>query len=102
MNRTDVLKQAEKTVSGDRDKEYGPPNENFAVIADLWAAYKGVEFTRVDVGVMMGLLKIARIRTGPGQMDSYVDLAGYAACAAEAAAMEKKVIGNGRQDQGRH
>ena len=94
MNRSDVLKQAEKTVNGDRDKEYGPPTENFAVIADLWTAYKGVEFSRVEVGIMMRLLKIARIRTGPGQADSYVDLAGYAACAAEAAALEKKGVGN--------
>lgn len=32
---------------------------------------------------MMALLKIARIRTGTATDDSYVDLAGYAACGAE-------------------
>jgi hypothetical protein len=33
--------------------------------------------------MMMGLLKVARIRTGHGGEDSYIDLAGYAACAGE-------------------
>jgi len=34
---------------------------------------------------MMALLKIARIRTGTATEDSFVDLAGYAACGAEIA-----------------
>ena len=38
--------------------------------------------------MMMALLKIARIRSGPSMADSYVDLAGYAACAAEVAKAE--------------
>ena len=33
--------------------------------------------------MMMALLKIARISTGTGTDDSFVDLAGYAACGAE-------------------
>lgn len=37
-----------------------------------------------DVAVMMSLLKIARIATGSSP-DSFVDLAGYAACAGEIA-----------------
>ena len=39
---------------------------------------------------MMALLKIARIKTGGGTGDSYVDLAGYAACAYEIAENEKE------------
>lgn len=88
MIRTEILKKAQDVVNGDRDKEYGQPEDNFAVIADLWSAYKGVKFTRVDVSMMMSLLKIARIRSNPDKPDSYVDLAGYAACAAEVAAKE--------------
>ncbi|WP_346026901.1 DUF6378 domain-containing protein [Beduinella massiliensis] len=34
------------------------------------------------------LLKIARIKTGKGTRDSFVDLAGYAACGAEVVAHE--------------
>ena len=58
-------------------------NNNFTAIAGFWSVYKGVEFTANDVAMMMALLKIARIRTGTATDDSYVDLAGYAACGAE-------------------
>ena len=40
--------------------------------------------TPKDVATMMGLLKVARIATGSNP-DSFVDLAGYAACAGEIA-----------------
>lgn len=33
--------------------------------------------------MMMALLKIARIKSGSGKTDSYVDLCGYAALAAD-------------------
>lgn len=91
MIRTDILNMAEKVVNGDRDKAYGKPEDNFAVIADLWSAYVGKQmFSPVDVAMMMALLKIARIRSNPSVADSYVDLAGYAACAAECADKEPK------------
>ena len=38
-----------------------------------------------DVAIMMILLKIARIQTGTFKPDNYIDIAGYAACAAEVA-----------------
>lgn len=85
MIRTEILKKAESIVNGDRDQTYGQPENNFSMIAELWSAYKGVSFTAVDVGMMMSLLKIARIRSNPEQGDSFIDLAGYAACAAECA-----------------
>lgn len=37
-----------------------------------------------DVAIMMILLKIARIQTGTFKPDNYIDIAGYAACAAPA------------------
>lgn len=36
-----------------------------------------------DVAAMLGLLKIARIATGHGKADNWIDLAGYAACGGE-------------------
>jgi len=39
--------------------------------------------------MMMALLKIARIRTGTATEDSFVDLAGYAACGAEIASTNR-------------
>ena len=41
-------------------------------------------YTRKDVAMMMALLKAARIKSGE-KADSFVDLAGYAACAGEIA-----------------
>lgn len=83
MNRAETLDKAKTCVCGQRENEYGSPEDNFATIAKFWSAYKDVEFTANDVAMMMALLKIARIRTGTATDDSYVDLAGYAACGAE-------------------
>lgn len=89
-SRRDVLKAAEKCVCGKREQDYGMPESNFQLIADLWNGYLGgrtdnpvISVTPVDVSMMMALMKIARIRNGGGSGDSFVDLAGYAACGGE-------------------
>lgn len=83
VNRADILDRAKSIVNGEREKQYGKPEDNFAIIAELWGAYTGREFSPVDVAMMMALLKVARIKTGVGTVDSFVDLAGYAACGGE-------------------
>lgn len=85
MTRAEILDKAKMCVCGHREKEYGSPENNFKTIARFWSAYKDQPFTAEDVAVMMALLKIARIKTGTGTEDSFVDLAGYAACGAELA-----------------
>lgn len=85
MNRTECLNKANEIVTGYREQEYGNPEDNFSKIAALWDAYLDVEITPLDVANMMALLKIARIKTGTATDDSFVDLAGYAACGAEIA-----------------
>lgn len=85
VSRAEILDCARYAVTGEREQQYGKPEDNFAIIAKLWSAYKGDSFTPVDVAMMMALLKIARIKTGVGTVDSFVDLAGYAACAGEIA-----------------
>ena len=85
MTRPEILQKAEACVCGHREQEYGSPENNFQTIADLWRAYKGIDFTAVDVAMMMALLKIARIQSGTTTEDSFVDLAGYAACGGELA-----------------
>lgn len=85
MDRKTTLEQAMTIVCSDREKQYGSPENNFNLIARLWEDYKGYPFTAHDVAIMMLLLKVARIKTGHGKEDSYVDAAGYAACAAELA-----------------
>ena len=88
MTRKDILSEAERCVCGQREQDYGSPEDNFGVIANLWGDYKGVAFTPLDVAMMMALLKIARIRTGKATDDCFVDLAGYAACGGEIAGNE--------------
>ena len=89
MNRLDTLKAAAECVCGSREEDYGSPEDNFAVIAALWTAYTGTDTTPKDVAMMMALLKIARAKAG-SKPDTYVDLAGYAACGAEISAREPK------------
>lgn len=88
MKRSEVLDTAKEYTNIDRNADYGEPEDNFAHIAEYWTSYKGVEFTAMDVGVMMALMKIARLRTSPKKADNYVDGAAYLACAAECAGAE--------------
>lgn len=96
MNREEILDTAKKCVCGQRQMDYGSPEDNFKKIAQLWNVYIGeLIFDEADVAVMMALLKIARIGSGTGSEDSFVDLAGYAACGGEIFAKlkeEKEII----------
>ena len=83
MTRTEILEMANNCITGKREQDYGSPESNFKLIANFWSLYKGVDFSSVDVSMMMALLKIARICNGGGSGDSFVDLAGYAACGGE-------------------
>lgn len=81
--RQAILREAEHSICGQREQDYGSPESNFAIIAEMWTAYTGTKITPLDVAMMMCLLKIARIKNGGGTGDSFVDLAGYAACGGE-------------------
>jgi hypothetical protein len=90
FDRHQILQKADECVNGSREQDYGSPENNFQLIADLWNSYisnPSVRLEPVDVAMMMSLLKIARIRNGGGSGDSFVDLAGYAACGGEIAAI---------------
>lgn len=81
--RAEILRKAEECICGQREQDYGSPEDNFSIIAKLWTDYTGTLITSLDVAMMMCLLKIARIKNGGGTGDSFVDLAGYAACGGE-------------------
>lgn len=78
--REHILNAAKEATCGDRNLNYGNPEDNFADIADFWSVYKGVNFTSHDVAVMCVLIKVARLKKSPNHIDSAVDIAGYAAC----------------------
>ena len=51
--------------------------------AIFWSEYLGAEITPSDVGIMMALMKIARISSGHYKEDNYVDVVNYLLFAAE-------------------
>lgn len=83
MKRADILNTANKIVNGERQEAYGTPENNFSKIAGMWSTYLGVAITAEDVAAMMILLKTARVKSGHGSDDNWVDIAGYAACGGE-------------------
>jgi len=83
MTREEILDKAKVCVCGDREQDYGSPEDNFGTIANFWSIYLGGPVTSVDVAAMLALLKIARIASGHAKDDNWVDLAGYAACGGE-------------------
>ena len=78
MNRVEFLNE---TINIVESRKYGDPKDNLQTIADLWTAYVGKHtFSKEDVGIMMMLLKIARIKSNcsddgfiePGTADSWL------------------------------
>ncbi len=90
--RAALLEEANKILHGKRSEDYGSVESNFGQTAALWNIYlerrKSIE--PHDVCAMMGLLKIARLSHKP-DYDGALDLAGYAACYAEAAKLAPPV-----------
>ena len=83
MKRPEILEAAKRCVCGDREQDYGSPENNFRTIATMWEAYLGYPVSPVDVAAMLALLKIARVSSGHAKEDNWIDLTGYAACGGE-------------------
>lgn len=93
ITREYILKEAARIVCNDRNEQYGEPEDRFRAIAELWETYvretcvtpgADVCIHAADVAMMMVLLKVARTFGGT-KADTYIDIAGYAACAGEIA-----------------
>ena len=92
-NRASILDRAKQIICRDRNNEYGEPEYSFSQIAEYWETYikhncappgTDIALTARDVAILMALLKIGRLETSLFESyDSYVDLIGYAACAAD-------------------
>ena len=83
-----ILSMADTLIHGERQEDYGPPYQSFRRIARAWSAYRNEEFTEQDVAMMMILLKCCRVRGKPTE-DTLIDIAGYAALAAEAGVLDE-------------
>lgn len=101
--RKGLLDEASDYVTRDRNAAYGEPEDNFAAIAELWAA-QGMRVyenshgafadehrkpNATDVALFMAGLKLARLRGNPNHRDSWVDGIGYFACGGDIALVEE-------------
>ena len=75
----DILEEALRITSGDRQNQYGPADQDFARSAQMWSALKGVEFSTEDVASFLICVKLSR-NTHQSKRDNWVDIAGYARC----------------------
>ena len=93
MLRKELLSKAIEVTEGARQQHYGSPEDNFKNIAELWQLYLSQRFENVeepeisttDVAIMMLLMKVARLVHDPHHDDSWLDIAGYAACGSQCA-----------------
>lgn len=82
MNSQMLLQHAAGVIEN-RERAYGPPEENFAQIATRWSLTLGVTVSPAQVALCLIDLKLARLSHDPMHLDSIVDVAGYAACLRE-------------------
>lgn len=84
LPRIYALREAARIINGQRDMQYGGPEENFGRIAAIWSAIFKREFSKEDVAMAMIGVKLARFASDAGfQPDTWIDIAGYAGCGYE-------------------
>ena len=87
QKREDILEEALRVTSGDRQASYGPPDQDFRRTADMWTGLfrdmlrEGVAFEPFHIAQAMILLKMSR-QLHQRKRDNWVDTAGYARCGA--------------------
>lgn len=82
LRRGQALRKAFEIINGERQDRYGNPEDCFNKIAEYWSAYLERDVNPLDVANLMILFKIARAQH-KGDVDSYIDLAGYCGIAAD-------------------
>jgi len=82
--RVQALRESARIINGQRDMQYGGPEDNFDRIAKIWSVIFQRTFTTEDVAMAMVGMKLARFASNAGfQSDTWIDIAGYAACGFE-------------------
>lgn len=80
-----ILSEAQRITSGDRQNQYGPPDQDFRRTADMWSGLfqdmlkPDCQFEPYHVALAMILLKASR-ELHQAKRDNAVDIAGYAHC----------------------
>lgn len=93
--RVNILTEASNLITGQRQQDYGTPEENFQRMADfaniLFAKNlkENIPLSPRQMADFMILLKVARTINTPTR-DSYVDIGGYAGIAGELAKIDSE------------
>jgi hypothetical protein len=80
-----ILAEAQRITGGDRQAQYGPPDQDFSRTAGMWTSLfgellkDGARFDAKHVAMAMIVVKLSRLMYG-AKRDSVVDIAGYAHC----------------------
>jgi len=93
--KSKTLQKADEIINGERQDQYGDPEDSFELIADYWTAYLrgmpidpeaefscedcGISVDAADVAIMLALMKIARMSGQKWHKDNAVDACGYLA-----------------------
>jgi hypothetical protein len=93
--RAEILDEAKAAITQDRNNLYGPPSQNFEQMARMasvlgYSGPGGRELRPHDVSVILILLKLSRLTWSPDSRDSWLDIAGYAACGWQCSAEAKE------------
>lgn len=75
----DVLEEALRITTGDRNNSYGPPDQDFARTAKIWEAILHTKVRAKDIALCMIAIKLSRA-TWANKRDNWTDIAGYARC----------------------
>ncbi len=75
-----ILDEAKRLTTRDRNDTYGHPLDDFRRTAKMWSALFGIEITPEKAQLAMMCVKISRLVKSPNHRDSVVDIAGYANC----------------------
>ena len=78
-----ILEEANETINGERQDQYGNPEDSFKLIGDYWTTYLGIKVSASDVAKMMALFKIARMAGQKHSRDNWRDAIGYLAIDAD-------------------
>jgi len=87
VKRGDCLFRALEVINGERQDQYGNPEDSFELVGRYWTVYlrsvgivkddPDIELDKREVAEMMALFKIARMSGQMLNKDNYIDAAGY-------------------------
>lgn len=71
MKRKEILEAAMCCVCGDREQDYGTPERNFELIADLWTTYLKAKCVSPEADVCINGEDVAKLSMGAERRMKY-------------------------------